>query len=274
MHVRTSKFAPSDWYGATWWVGSSMALHHIHQGFATVAAVASASAAPPPPPALTARHPCPAPFCALAAAALTASTPARSSRLDRWHVASPPPPPFGIVGCGDGSSAGAPHSPVTVWDLTSWTHPGGSFVQASRLCGTVRYNWLSKTGSHRIMQQSTPGLPETALVAAASPSALHRPYVQCRRPSQPSPPPPSPPAPPPPPTLQTCHAARQRRRRHRRAHRRRLYRHRLRRRRRSRCPAAPSPPPPLSPPPPPPPSPPRTCDINLAQCPPPLLRNG
>ena len=67
-----------------------MALYHIHQGLpATVAAVAAASAA------LTFTATglglpatlCPAPFCALAAAALTATTPARSSCLDRWHVA-------------------------------------------------------------------------------------------------------------------------------------------------------------------------------------------
>ena len=45
-------------------------------------------------------------------------------------------------------SPGEACEPVPVWDLTSWVHPGGSFVQPSMLCGKVRYNWLSASSSH------------------------------------------------------------------------------------------------------------------------------
>ena len=39
-------------------------------------------------------------------------------------------------------------NPVPIWDFTNWVHPGGPFVQASSLCGSVRYDWLSKNGNH------------------------------------------------------------------------------------------------------------------------------
>ena len=39
---------------------------------------------------------------------------------------------------------------VPVWDLSGWTHPGGPFVQAASLCGSVRHGWLAK-GSHSAM---------------------------------------------------------------------------------------------------------------------------
>jgi hypothetical protein len=37
---------------------------------------------------------------------------------------------------------------VPVWDVTAWTNPGGSFVQASTLCGKVLHNWQSKAKSN------------------------------------------------------------------------------------------------------------------------------
>lgn len=43
---------------------------------------------------------------------------------------------------------GAQCNPVPIWDFTSWVHPGGPFVQASALCGQVRYDWLAKDGNH------------------------------------------------------------------------------------------------------------------------------
>ena len=37
---------------------------------------------------------------------------------------------------------------VPIWNFTGWQHPGGSYVQANDLCGTVRYDWLSKNMQH------------------------------------------------------------------------------------------------------------------------------
>merc|ERR1719247_2883416 len=45
---------------------------------------------------------------------------------------------------GEGESC----DPVPIWDLSSWKHPGGPFVQAKNLCGKVRYGWRSKAKSH------------------------------------------------------------------------------------------------------------------------------
>ena len=39
---------------------------------------------------------------------------------------------------------------MPVWDLSAWSHPGGPFVQAAGLCGSVRHGWLAK-GSHGAM---------------------------------------------------------------------------------------------------------------------------
>ena len=39
---------------------------------------------------------------------------------------------------------------VPLWDFSGWSHPGGPFVQASYLCGTVRYNWLARSGQHML----------------------------------------------------------------------------------------------------------------------------
>ena len=43
---------------------------------------------------------------------------------------------------------GAYCSPVPMWDLETWSHPGGPFITASMLCDTVRYEWLLKSGHH------------------------------------------------------------------------------------------------------------------------------
>jgi hypothetical protein len=39
---------------------------------------------------------------------------------------------------------------VPVWDFSSWTHPGGGFVSTAshRLCNSVRYDWLGRSGQH------------------------------------------------------------------------------------------------------------------------------
>ena len=89
---------------------------------------------------------------------------------------SPPPPPpaqstapFGIPGCADSMRCcvviyhGAPAQhclPVPVWDLASWHHPGGSFVQASSMCGTIRYNWLLRSPRHPLMLNTQTALPQ------------------------------------------------------------------------------------------------------------------
>ena len=48
--------------------------------------------------------------------------------------------------------------PVPIWDMTDWVHPGNDVmtVLPSSLCGTVRYNWLSKNGGHDCYDQPTP----------------------------------------------------------------------------------------------------------------------
>ena len=87
--------------------------------------------------------------------------------------APPPPPsagaiaPLGIPGCRDrccvviyNGGPGRLCTPVPVWDLSSWHHPGGSFVQSSRLCGTVRHNWLLRSPRHPIMFDSQTALPQ------------------------------------------------------------------------------------------------------------------
>ena len=53
-------------------------------------------------------------------------------------------------------ASGAQCNDVPVWDLSSWSHPGGSIVAAASLCGTVRINWLDRTSSHASSQD-----PET-----------------------------------------------------------------------------------------------------------------
>ena len=89
---------------------------------------------------------------------------------------SPPPPPsatlrapFGLPGCADGmrccvviynGGPGQHCSPVPVWDLASWHHPGGPFVQSSSMCGMVRHNWLLRSTRHPIMFNSQTALPQ------------------------------------------------------------------------------------------------------------------
>lgn len=43
---------------------------------------------------------------------------------------------------------GALCTPVPVWDLSGWSHPGGAFVTRSSLCNSVRFSWLAKSGQH------------------------------------------------------------------------------------------------------------------------------
>ena len=158
--------------------------------------------APPPPPETP--HPQP-----------PSSPPAQPSPPPSPSPLPPPasPAPFGIAGCGDGTfccvvifAGGAAEQcdPVTVWDLSGWAHPGGPFVQASRMCGTVRHSWLSKTGAHSSMKSLNPTLPETAPGGSAGVGGLIGggvavgTYTDPMCPSQPPPSPPLPPAPPPP----------------------------------------------------------------------------
>ena len=37
---------------------------------------------------------------------------------------------------------------MPVWDVSDWLHPGGSFVQASSLCGRIIHAWLARSSSH------------------------------------------------------------------------------------------------------------------------------
>ena len=158
----------------------------------------------------------------------------------------PPPSPFGIAACAGArgccvvifrGASGAQCNDVPVWDLSSWSHPGGSIVAAASLCGTVRINWLDRTSSHASSQD-----PETDAASLsgggqrvgyyrdpacpAAPSSLASPPPPSPSPSasppppfsflpspsppppSPSPPPPRPPPPPlPPPPLAYVHAA-------------------------------------------------------------------
>jgi len=148
----------------------------------------------------------------------------------------PPPSPFGIAACAGASAccvvifrgaSGAQCNNVPVWDLSGWSHPGGSDVTASSLCGTVRFGWLSRTSSHASSQD-----PETDAASLtgggqrvgsyrdpACPASSPPPFSFLPSPSppppSPSPPPPSPSPPPPrppppplsPPPLAYVHAA-------------------------------------------------------------------
>ena len=114
-------------------------------------AVGAAAPDTPPPPAL------PPPPASGGGGDASPSTPPTPLPLP----SSPPPAArvnhFGIDGCGDGTfccavllkaAAGASCEPVPVWDLSTWTHPGGSFVRASSLCGRVVYSWRGKNPNH------------------------------------------------------------------------------------------------------------------------------
>ena len=49
---------------------------------------------------------------------------------------------------------GAQCAPVPIWDISEWTHPGGGDIKRTEgadgnsMCGTIRFNWLNKAGSH------------------------------------------------------------------------------------------------------------------------------
>ncbi len=48
-------------------------------------------------------------------------------------------------------AAGANCGRVPIFDFTNWVHPGGAdLVTPSMLCGSVRFNWLSKSSSHGV----------------------------------------------------------------------------------------------------------------------------
>ena len=95
--------------------------------------------------------------------------------------AAPPPPPtaaappavldpqYPIGSLADCSAAqccvviytGSAHCvPVPIWDMQAWQHPGGSFVQASSICGTVRIAWLGRSTSHGSCDSTTSCDPE------------------------------------------------------------------------------------------------------------------
>ena len=56
--------------------------------------------------------------------------------------------------------AGAQCNPVPIWDFTDWTHPGGNIFTKARLCGSVRYNWLSRSSSHGVCDSASFCNPE------------------------------------------------------------------------------------------------------------------
>ena len=93
----------------------------------------------------------------------------RRVRLSPAPPAAPPPPPPPATGtsltslslplnqCSSSQCcavlykgvAGANCGPVPIFDFTNWVHPGGaSLVTPAQLCGTVRFNWLSRSPSH------------------------------------------------------------------------------------------------------------------------------
>ena len=49
-------------------------------------------------------------------------------------------------------AAGSQCNPVPIWDFTSWTHPGSGAVTNDRLCGQIKYDWLSKSATHAYRQ--------------------------------------------------------------------------------------------------------------------------
>jgi len=94
-------------------------------------------------------------------------------------------------------------SPMPVWDFEGWVHPGGSFVFADTLCGSVRYRWASKGlhGKQGVDLLNDTSLPGGALKIgeAYDPLCLLRastPTLPQMQPSQPPPLQPSTPTPP------------------------------------------------------------------------------
>ena len=132
-------------------------------------------------------------------------------------IVSAPSPPVddastfgGITGCGDGTyccvaiyrgAAGEQCEAVPVWDLSSWNHPGGSFVQASSLCGSVRTGWLARSSSHA---SHNPEAGSSLLGGGVRVGSFVHPACSAAVPPSPQPvhldeppPPPSSPSPPP-----------------------------------------------------------------------------
>ncbi len=119
---------------------------------------------------------------------------------------SPPPPFSDLAACAAPGACcvvlyrgapGAQCDAVPVWDLSSWGHPGGDFITAASLCGTVRHRWLQRSSSHSTSQD-----PETdamSLDGGGRRIGYHRDVACPPAPPPPSPPPPPPPSPPPPP---------------------------------------------------------------------------
>ena len=153
----------------------------------------------PPPPSPTLRSPSPSP---------------------PLPPPPPPQPPFANIAACTGVGAccvalyrynpGSQCNVVPVWDFRSWSHPGGSFITAAPLCGTVRHNWISRSSNSHANSQNPEddnsmlngGAPRVGYFrdrlcpqAPPPPSPLRSPP----QPGRPPPPSPSPPLPPPPP---------------------------------------------------------------------------
>ena len=91
---------------------------------------ASGMAPPPPPP----RPPCTGSMSQCAAGNLTSPSQCSSSQCCAVLFKGAP---------------GANCGPVPIFDFTNWVHPGGaSLVTPARLCGSVRFSWLSRSSSH------------------------------------------------------------------------------------------------------------------------------
>ena len=64
---------------------------------------------------------------------------------------------------------GSKCSPVPVWDFSTWTHPGNVPVSRTshRLCNSVRYSWLSRSGQHAL-QSDPEDITATHLLGGAT----------------------------------------------------------------------------------------------------------
>ena len=101
--------------------------------------------------------------------------------------------------------------PVPVWDITNWHHPGGSFVQAAQMCGTIRYHWLSRSPRHPVMVNSRTAMPQQGQSLHGGGFRIGQ-YIDPACAGMVWPPPPPPVLAPPPPSsapapfgLQLCH---------------------------------------------------------------------
>jgi len=94
-------------------------------------------------------------------------------------------------------AAGSQCAAVPIWSFSGWTHPGGRSVTAASLCGTVRYNWRSRSGSHA--SYNTEAMTETLGDGATRVGSFTDPLCNQSPESSPLPPSSPPPAPSPPP---------------------------------------------------------------------------